>query len=71
MRVAGAKLPIVINWKRARVWIDNGSPISIFTIGEPRKMLGATGVTLLIRKTKPIKTLKMPRKLSQFKNFLG
>ena len=46
LRVAGAKLPIAINGKRTSVWIDSGSPISTFTIGELRRTLGTTGVHL-------------------------
>ena len=46
LRVAWAQLPIKINGKSTRVWIDSGSPISIFTIGELRKILGASGVKL-------------------------
>ena len=33
LKVAGAQLPIKVNGKSTRVWIDSGSPISIFTIG--------------------------------------
>ena len=33
LKVAGAQLPIKVNGKPTRVWIDSGSPISIFTIG--------------------------------------
>ena len=46
LRVAGAKLPIARHGKRTSVWIDSGSPISIFTIGELRRTLGTTGVHL-------------------------
>ena len=46
LKVAGAKLPIVINGKKTSVWIDSGSPISISTIGELRKTLGANGIHL-------------------------
>ena len=46
LKVAGAQLPIKVNGKSTRVWIDSGSPISIFTIGELRKTLGASGVKL-------------------------
>ena len=31
--VAGARLPFKVNGKQTNVWIDSGSPISIFTIG--------------------------------------
>ena len=33
LKVAGAQLLIRSNGKSARVWLDSGSPISIFTIG--------------------------------------
>ena len=46
LKVAGAQLPIKVNGKPTRVWIDSGSPISIFTIGELRKTLGTSGVKL-------------------------
>ena len=46
LKVAGAQLPIRINGKASRVWIDSGSPISIFTIGELRRALGASGLKL-------------------------
>ena len=46
LKVAGAQLPIRINGKSTRVWIDSGSPISIFTIGELRRTLGASGIKL-------------------------
>ena len=34
LKVDGAQLPIKLNGKSTRVWIDSGSPISIFTIEE-------------------------------------
>ena len=46
LKVAGAQLPIIMNGKSTRVWIDSGSPISIFTIGELRRTLGASGIKL-------------------------
>ena len=46
LKVAGAQLPIKVNGKPTRVWIDSGSPISIFTIGELCKTLGTSGVKL-------------------------
>ena len=46
LKVTGAQLPIRINGKSARVWIDSGSPLSIFTIGELRRTLGASGIKL-------------------------
>ena len=46
LKVAGAQLPIKVNGKPTRVWIDSGSPISIFTVGELRKTLGTSGVKL-------------------------
>ena len=45
-RVEGAKLPIAINGKKTSVWIDSGSPISIFTIGELMRTLGTNGIYL-------------------------
>ena len=45
LKAAGAKLPIAINGRKTSVWIDSGSPRSIFTIGELRKTLGTNGVT--------------------------
>ena len=39
-------MPIKINGKSTRVWIDSGSTISIFTIGELRRTLGASGIKL-------------------------
>ena len=46
LKVFGAQLPIGINGKSTRVWIDSGFPISIFTIGELRRTFGATGMKL-------------------------
>ena len=46
LRVAEAKLPIMINGQKTSVWIDSGSPISIFTINELRRTLGAAGIKL-------------------------
>ena len=46
LKAAGAQLPIRVNGKSTRVWIDSGSPISIFTIGELRRTLGASGIKL-------------------------
>ena len=46
LKVAGAQLPNKVKGKFIRVWIDSGSPISIFTIGELRKTLGSSGVKL-------------------------
>ena len=46
LKVAGAQLPIKLIGKSTRVWIDSGSPISIFTIGELRKTLGTSVVKL-------------------------
>ena len=45
-KVAGARLPIKVNGKQTNVWIDSGSPISIFTIGELKLMLGTAGVNV-------------------------
>ena len=39
-------MPIKVNGKSTRVWIDSESPISIFTIGELRKTLGGSGIKL-------------------------
>ena len=46
LRVAEAKLPIMIYGRKYRVWIDSGSPVSIFTINELRRTLGAVGIKL-------------------------
>ena len=46
LRVAAAKLPIAMNGKKTSVWIESGSPISTFTIGDLRRTLGTTGVHL-------------------------
>ena len=44
LKVAGARLPIKVNGKQPNVWIDSGSPISIFTVGELKPTLGTAGV---------------------------
>ena len=44
LEVAGAQLPIRISGKASRVRIYSGSPTSIFTIGELRRTLGASGL---------------------------
>ena len=46
LKVVGAKLSIKINGRKTTVWIDSGSLISLFTIGELRKTLGAAGINL-------------------------
>ena len=46
LKVAGARLPIKVNGKQTNGWIDGGSPISIFTIGELKRTLGTTGVNV-------------------------
>ena len=46
LRVAGAKLALKINGKATQAWIDSGSPISIFTIGELKRTLGTANVQL-------------------------
>ena len=46
LKVAGAQLLVRINGKSARVWIDSGSPISLFTIGELRRTLVSSGIKL-------------------------
>ena len=47
LRVAGAKLALKINGRTTQAWIDSGSPISIFTIGELKRTLGACNVQLM------------------------
>ena len=47
-KVAGARLPIKINNKHTNVWIDSGSPISIFTVGELKRTLGTAGVNVTV-----------------------
>ena len=44
LKVAGSRLPIKVNGKQTNVWIDSGSTISIFTIGELKRTLGTAGV---------------------------
>ena len=46
LKFAAAQLPIRINGKSTSVWIDSGSPISIFTFGELRRTLEASGLKL-------------------------
>ena len=46
LKVAGAKLALRINGRATQAWIDSGSPISIFTIGELKRTLGACNVRL-------------------------
>ena len=46
LKVAGDRLPIKVNGKQTNVWIDSGSPISIFTIGELKRTLGTAGVNV-------------------------
>ena len=46
LRVAGAKLALRINGKATQAWIDSGSPISTFTIGELKRTLGTANVQL-------------------------
>ena len=46
LRVAGAKLALRINGKATQAWIDSGSPIFIFTIGELKRTLGTVNVQL-------------------------
>ena len=46
LKVAGARLPIKINGRQTNVWIDSGSPISIFTVGELKRTLGTAGVNV-------------------------
>ena len=47
LKVAEVQLPLKLNGKMTTAWIDSGSPISIFTIGELRKTLGKAGVKVL------------------------
>ena len=37
LKAAGAKLDLRINGQATQAWIDSGSPISIFTIGELKR----------------------------------
>ena len=46
LKVAGARLPIKLNGKQTNFWIDSGSPISIFTVGELKRTLGTAGVSV-------------------------
>ena len=46
LKVAGARPPIKINGRKTNVWIDSGSPISIFTVGELKRTLGAARVNV-------------------------
>ena len=46
LKVAGARLPIKVNGKQTNVWIDSGSPISIFTLGELKRTLRTAGVNV-------------------------
>ena len=46
LKVAGARLPIKVNGKQMNIWIDSGSRISIFTIGELKRPLGTAGVNV-------------------------
>ena len=46
LKVAGAGLPTKINGRQTNVWIDSGSPISIFTVGELKRTLGTPSVNL-------------------------
>ena len=46
IKVAGARLPIKVNGKQTNVWIDSGSPNSIFTIGELKRTLGTAVVNV-------------------------
>ena len=42
LEIAGAQFPIPINGEATRNWLDSGSPISIFIIGELKPALGAS-----------------------------
>ena len=46
LKLAGARLPIKVNGKQTNAWIDSGSPISLFTIGELKRTLGTAGVNV-------------------------
>ena len=46
LKVDGARLPIKINGRQTNVWIDNGSPISTFTVGELKRTLDTAGVNV-------------------------
>ena len=46
MKIAVAKLALRINGHPTQAWIDSGSPISIFTIGELKRTLGTCNVRL-------------------------
>ena len=46
LKVAGAPLSVKINRRATRVWIDSGSPISNFKVGELRSTRGAQNVKL-------------------------
>ena len=46
LKVAIAQLSVKINGRATRVWIDSGTSISIFTVGELRSTLGAQNVKL-------------------------
>ena len=46
LQLAEVKLPITINGRKTSVWIDSGSPISISTIHELQRTLGAAGIRL-------------------------
>ena len=40
------ELPITMNGRKTSVWVDSGSPISIFTSNDFRRTLGAAGIPL-------------------------
>ena len=46
LKVAGFRLPIKVNGNQTNVWIDSGSPISIFTIAELKRTLGTADVNV-------------------------
>ena len=46
MKVAAAKLALKMNGHSTQAWIDSGSPISFFTIGELKRTLGKQKVQL-------------------------
>ena len=46
LKVSGAKLALKINDYSTQAWIDSGSPVSIFTLGELKRTLGARTVQL-------------------------
>ena len=69
LKIAGAQLPIKLNGKSTRVWIDSESPISIFTIGELRRTLGASGTKLDTLSEEDKRKIKSHRRKSPTDNW--